>query len=98
MERCGGFDESYPGLFLGGGIVADAAGDDEELAGADRHGTAVRLGAADAEESTEDEEHFVVVLMGVPGKLALDLRHFDVLVVDLTNDSRRPELLKSGAG
>ena len=78
--------------------MTDAAGNDEELAGADKNGTAVCFGSPDAEKTTEDEEHLILVFMRVPGKLSLDLRHFDVLVVDLTNDSRRPELLKSGAG
>src|SRR5271156_2103358 len=35
--------------------------------------------------------------MRVPRELALYLRHFDVLVVHLANDSRRPQLLQRGA-
>jgi len=38
--------------------------------------------------TTENEEHLVLVVMGVPGELSLNLCHFDVLVVDLTDDSR----------
>jgi hypothetical protein len=84
----GGFDEGDPGLFFGGGVVARATGDYEELAGEDGDRAAVRFGATDAEETTEDEEHLVLVVMGVPGELSLNLCHFDVLVVDLTDDSR----------
>ena len=98
MKGCGSFDERDPGLFGGRGVVTDAAGDDEELAWVKRYGAAVCFGAADAEDATEDEEHLVLVLMGVPWELALHLCHLDVLIVDLTNDSRRPKLLESGAG
>src|SRR6185312_15973988 len=38
------------------------------------------------------------MVMCVPGKFALDLRHFDVLIVNLTDDSRRPKLCKRGTG
>ena len=47
VERRRGFDEGDPGLFGGRGVVADAARNDEELAGAHRHGAAVCFGAAD---------------------------------------------------
>ena len=77
--------------------MTDAAGNDEELAGADKNGTAVCFGSPDTEKTTEDEEHLVLELMEVPGELSLDLHHLDVLVVDLTDDSRRPKLFQSGA-
>jgi hypothetical protein len=96
VEGCGGFDEGNPGLFGGGGVVTDAAWNDEELARMKRHGAAVCFGTAYAEETTEDKEHLVLVLMGVPGELTLHLCHLDVLVIDLTNDSRRPQLGESG--
>src|ERR1700679_2526445 len=35
--------------------------------------------------------------MRVPWELSLDLRHFDVLIVYLTDDPRGPQLLESGA-
>jgi hypothetical protein len=97
VEGCDGFDEGDPSLFGGRGVVTNAARDDEEFARMKRHRAAVCFGAADAEEAAEDEEHLVLVLMGVPGELSLHLCHLDVLVIDLTNDSRRPKLLKSGA-
>jgi hypothetical protein len=90
-----GFDKGDPGLFGGGCVVTDTTGDDEELAGIERHRAAVCFGAADAEETTEDKEHLILVLMGVPGELTLHPGHLDVLVVDLTDDSRRPKLSKS---
>jgi hypothetical protein len=96
VEGCGGFDEGDPGLFGGGGVVTDAAWNDEELAGMKRHGAAVGFGTAYAEETTEDKEQLIFVLMRVPGKLTLHLCHLDVLVIDLTNDSRRPQLGESG--
>ena len=80
--------------------MAGAAGDYEELAGEYGDGTAVRVGATDAEVTAKDEEHFVLVDVDVPGKFTLDLYHFDVLVVlqrgDLTDDSRRLKLRESG--
>jgi hypothetical protein len=88
MKSGYGFDESDPGLFRGGGVVTNSAGNDEELAGAQGDGAAVGFGAADAEETTEDKEHLVLVFMGVPGKLALYPGHLDVLIVDLTDNSR----------
>ncbi len=55
--------------------------------------------ASDAEMATENEEHLVLLVMVVPGELALDLCYFDVLdwsfrksELDLTHDSRRPKL------
>jgi hypothetical protein len=89
-------DESDPGFFFGGGIVAGATRYDKELAGEYGDRTAICLGAPDAEVTTENEEHLVLVVMSVPGELSLNPCHFDVLVVDLTYDSRRPELFESG--
>ena len=83
-----GLDEGDPGLFGGRGVVTDASGYDEELAGAKRDRAAIGFGSSDGEEATEDEEHLVLMLVGVPGKFALNLCHLDVLVVDLTDDSR----------
>jgi hypothetical protein len=76
--------------------VTDAAGNDEELAWMHRHRAAVRFGSADAEQTTQDKEHLVLVFMAVPGELPQHLRHLDVLIVDLTNHARRPKFLKSG--
>jgi hypothetical protein len=87
-----GFDEGDPGFFGGRGVVADAAGDDEELAGLEGDGATVRGGAADGEGSAEDEEHLVFMGVGVPRELSVDTRYLDVLIVDLTDDSRRPKL------
>jgi len=94
----GGFDQRDPGLFDGGGVVADAAGDDEELAGAEMDRATVGVGAADAELAAQDEEELVFMGVGVPGELALDTRYLDELIVDLAEDARRPELLELGCG
>ncbi len=72
--------------------MADAAGDDEELAGLKQDVTAVGCGTPDAQLAAQDEEHFVFMGMGVPGKFTLDTRYLDVLIVYLPNDSRRPEI------
>jgi hypothetical protein len=98
VERGDRFNEGDPGFFGSRGVVTDAARDDEELTRTEKYGTAICFGAADAEESTEDEKHLVLMFMRVPGELALYLCHFDVLIVDLTDDSRRPQLPESGAG
>jgi hypothetical protein len=96
MEGRRGFDERDPSLFGGRGVVTDAARDDEEFARMKRHGAAVCFGAADAKEPTENQEHLVLVLMRVPRELSLYLGHLDVLIVDLTDDSRRPMLSECG--
>ncbi len=76
--------------------MPDAARHNEELSREYRNKAAIRFGATDAEVTTENEEHLVLVVMRVPGELSLNFCHFDVLVVDLTDDSWRPKLLKSG--
>ena len=92
-----GFDQGEPGFFGGGGVVANAAGDDEELTGVEEDVASVGWGAADAQLAAEDQEHLVLMGVGVPGKLSLDADYLDVLIVDLTDDSRRPELYAGAA-
>ena len=70
VEGSHGFDEGDPGLFGGRGIVADAARDDEELAGSKRDRAAIGFSSSDGEEATEDEEHLVLEFVGVPGKFS----------------------------
>ena len=65
-----GFDERDPGLFGGRGVVANAAGNDEELAGSKKKVATVGMGAADAQLTAEDEEHFVFKGVRVPGELS----------------------------
>jgi hypothetical protein len=86
-----GFDQRDPGLFGSGGAVANAAGDDEELARVDEHIAAVGRSSADAEFAAEDEEELVFMGVGVPGELSLHTRHLDELIVDLTEDFGGPE-------
>jgi hypothetical protein len=86
------FDQGEPGFFGRGGIVSNAARDDEEFAGVEEDVTAIGWGAANAKLAAEDEEHLVLMGVSVPWKFAMDAGHFDVLIVDLTNDSRRPKL------
>jgi hypothetical protein len=93
-----GFDEGDPGFFGGGGVVTDAAGDDEELAGVEGHGATVWIGAADGKGAAEDKEHLIFVRMSVPWEVSMDTRYLDVLIVDLADDSRRPKLRKSATG
>jgi hypothetical protein len=47
---------------------------------------------AGAGKTRENQEQFVFVLIGAPRELALDSGHLDVLIVDLTDDSRRQPL------
>jgi len=77
--------------------VANAAGDDEELTRAEKNIATIGIGAADAELSTEYEEHFVLKGVRMPWELPLDTRYLDELIVDLTDNSRRPKLGKSAA-
>jgi len=101
-----GLDEYDPGLFFGGGVVTDATGHYEELTGTDEDGSAVGSFAADAQTSMEDEKHLVLAFMRVPGKLSLDLRYLDVLIINPAYDTRRPKfgqlraclLQRDGAG
>ena len=97
MERRYCLDQRDPSLFTGRGIVADTPGDDEKLTDAQRHRPAIGFRTADAEEAAKYKKHLVLVLMRVPGELALNLGNFDVLIVDLTDDPWRPKLVESGA-
>jgi hypothetical protein len=92
-----GFDERDPGLFDCGGVVANAAGNDEELAGSNDHVAAIGFGAADAQLTAEYEEHFVLKGVRVPGELPLNTRYLNELIVNLSKNSRRPKLRKSAA-
>ena len=75
MEGRRSLNQRDPGLFGGGRVVADPAGNDEELAWMHRHRAAVRLSATDAEHTTQDKEHLVLVFMAVPGELPQHLPH-----------------------
>jgi hypothetical protein len=92
-----GFDERDPGLFGRRGFVANAAGNDEELARSNQNVAAIGFGAADAQLAAEYEEHFVLKGVRVPGEVPVDTRYLDELIIDLTNDSRRPELRERAA-
>jgi hypothetical protein len=91
------FDEYDPGLFGCGGVVANAAGNDEEFARANQNFAAIGFGSADAQLTAEYEEHFVFKGVSVPGELPLDTHYLDELIVDLAENSRRPKLGKSAA-
>jgi hypothetical protein len=86
------FDQDDPGFFCGGGIVADAAGDHEELTGMEGDGAAIFCGTADGKDAAKDEKHLVFKRVRVPGKVSLDTRDLHILIVDLGEDSRRPQL------
>jgi hypothetical protein len=92
-----GFDERDPGLLGCRGVVANAAGDDEELARTEKEVATIGRGAADAQFTAEYEEHFVLKGMRVPRELPMDTRYLDVLIIDLTDHSRRPELRERAA-
>jgi len=47
---------------------------------------------ADAEETRENHEQLVFVLMGAPGKLALDAGHLDVLTLPTTGRANSSEI------
>lgn len=97
MERPHAFHQSDQRLHCCRGVVPDASGDHEELTRRNDDRSAVNIRPADAQLPAQHQKHLVLVLMGVPGELPLDLCHFDVLVVYLTKNSGRPELGKSGA-
>ncbi len=77
--------------------MTDTARDDEEFAGLEGDGTTIGGGSTDGEGSAKDEEHLVFMGMGVPWKLSMDTRYLDELIVDLTYNSRRPQLRESTA-
>jgi len=88
VEGCNCFDQRDPCLFRGGSVMSYPTRHDKELARPYGDVSAVRHSPANAQHTAQDEEHLVLVLMAVPGKLPLNLRHFDVLVVDLPDNSR----------
>src|ERR1700760_2422887 len=96
MQRRHRLDQHYPGLFFCRSVVAHAARHDKELARMQQHSAAIGFPTANAQQPAENEEHLVLMLMRVSGKLSLHLRHLDVLIVDLPHHSRRPEFAKSG--
>src|ERR1700758_584829 len=90
MLRRGRLDQRNPRLFHGGSVMAHPMRHDEKFARPYRHSSTIGLGPANAQYSTQDQEHLVLLLMAVPGKLAMNPDHFDELVIDLPYDSRRP--------
>jgi hypothetical protein len=72
--------------------VANAARDNEELAGTEEDIAAIGWSAANAQSAAKDEKHLVFAIMSVPGELSLNTRNFDKLIVNATDDSWRPKL------
>ncbi len=96
--QCGDcFDQHHRGLLFGRGIVTSTARYHEELSGIHPDRSSVRVASPDTQETGQNQKHLVFEFMGVPWKLADKFHHFDVLIVDLPYNSRRAELLQSGA-
>ena len=76
-------------LLVGHGVVARALRYDEGVALAQLDGTPFHL---DPQPALQDDEELVLVLVGVPGERALDLRDLHVRIVELGDDARRPQL------
>jgi hypothetical protein len=66
VDGARGFDEQDVGLLVGLGAVLDAAGDDEQLAGAELDIAVAKL---DGEPAAEDQEEVVGVVVLVPDEL-----------------------------
>ena len=91
-----GFDKDDPAFVFGDGVVEGAARDHAEVAGGE-----VDVGLAfdlDTHAAFEDLEELVLVIVFVPDEFALEFGDFYVLVVDLADDFRRPEVGELGAG
>jgi hypothetical protein len=93
-----GLDQRDPGLFGGGGVVANPARNDKELARMEQDIAAIGRGAANAELTAKDEKHLVFRGVRMPGKLSLNTRYFDELIVDLADHARRPQRGNSATG
>jgi hypothetical protein len=92
-----GFDQRDPSLFDGGGVMANAAGHDEKFARLELDIATVSCATTDTELTAKNEKEFVFMRMRVPGELSVDTRYLHILIVDLTDHSRRPKLRKSAA-
>jgi hypothetical protein len=95
MFSCNCLDQRDPRLFHRGGIVPHTALNDKELARANIDAAAIGIGASDAQAAAKHQEKFILALVRMPWELALDARYFYKLIVDLTHNSRRPQLGES---
>ncbi len=93
--------------FVGGdGAVFEAFGDDDQVAlgkldfGGAKTARCARVLLAElhCERAGVDEEGFVLVGVGVPIELALDLDEFDLLAVEVCRDARGPVVGEGGEG
>jgi hypothetical protein len=73
-------------------IVANAFGNDKNLPFIQLNGSLLEL---NAQMSSQDKKEFVLVSMTVPGELSVNLRHFHVGIVNLSDNPRRPQLLQA---
>ncbi|SHX75622.1 Uncharacterised protein [Mycobacteroides abscessus subsp. abscessus] len=67
--------------------VLDTAGDDKQLAGAQGDGAITYL---NIELALDNQEEFVGVGVRVPDKLAGEFDHLDLVVIQSSDDLRRP--------
>ncbi len=79
-------------------IVAYTAGNDKELPDTDLHRPTIFLAAAKMERALEDEEEFILLIMNMPGKLALNANDLDKVIVETTDDAWGPELKERRRG
>jgi len=71
--------------------VLGSSRDDKEVAGFE--GNFAIVLELDSESAVNDEEHFVLTVVGMPHELSEELRNLYVLIVDTTNHPWSPVLL-----
>lgn len=87
VHHAGWLDEDRMNFAVRDRAVLDTAGDDKQLAGAQGDGAITHL---NIELALDNQEEFVGVGVRVPDKLAGEFDHLDLVVIQSSDDLRRP--------
>src|SRR3974390_2448829 len=71
--------------------VLDASGNDQEFAFANQY---IAVAEAHTQHAFDDQKQFVLVIVTMPDKLALDLDRLDVAIVEFADDAGMPMILE----
>lgn len=89
VSCCSRLEENDTSLFLGASPVLCSAWDDTILARAERNDAIAEF---DSDLAAPDQKHFILNLVLMPRKLALELNQFHFLSIKFSDDSRPPML------
>src|SRR6266705_349675 len=93
QSRCRFKEQDFAFLFRKGPVF-DAAGHDDELTGLDPLGAIISVFAkVHSEAALHHQKHFVFILVVMPGEWAFELHQFEILIVQLADNSRVPVII-----